>query len=74
MAKSKVAYHCTECCGQSTKWQGQCPHCFAWNTLTESIIEGKSVNRYASIAQTSTLQKLSDVETQNIIRQTTGIS
>ena len=74
MAKSKVAYHCTECGGQSTKWQGQCPHCFAWNTLTESIIEGKSANRYASIAQTSTLQKLSDVETQNIIRQTTGIS
>lgn len=73
MAKSKVVYSCTECGGQSTKWQGQCPHCFAWNTLTESIIEGKTVNRYSSITQTSKLQKLNEVETQNLVRQMTGI-
>ena len=45
MPKSKIAYQCTECGGQSTKWQGQCLHCFGWNTLVESLIESKGVKR-----------------------------
>ncbi|MEP6998029.1 MAG: hypothetical protein ABI900_10280, partial [Betaproteobacteria bacterium] len=36
MAKTKTAYACTECGGQSSKWQGQCPHCGVWNTLVET--------------------------------------
>ena len=49
MAKAKTIYTCTECGGQSPKWQGQCPHCEAWNTLVETVAEvapsGK--NRFA---------------------------
>ncbi len=26
---------CDACGGQAPKWQGQCPHCAAWNTLAE---------------------------------------
>ena len=37
MAKAKTVYSCTECGGQSPKWQGQCPQCEAWNTLVETI-------------------------------------
>jgi DNA repair protein RadA/Sms len=37
LAKPKTVYACTECGGQSPKWQGQCPGCGAWNTLVESI-------------------------------------
>ena len=37
MAKSKIAYVCSECGGNSSKWQGQCPDCGAWNTLTEFV-------------------------------------
>ena len=37
MAKPKTVYACTECGGESPKWQGQCPHCDAWNTLVESV-------------------------------------
>jgi hypothetical protein len=29
----------TECGGKSPRWQGQCPHCHAWNTLVESVVE-----------------------------------
>ena len=39
MAKTKSTYSCTECGGQTLKWQGQCPHCQAWNTLVEAIAE-----------------------------------
>ena len=35
----KTIYACTECGGQATKWQGQCPHCGAWNTLVEAVAE-----------------------------------
>jgi DNA repair protein RadA/Sms len=36
MAKATTLYVCAECGGQTSKWQGQCPHCLAWNTLSES--------------------------------------
>ena len=74
MAKAKTVYTCTECGGQSPKWQGQCPGCNAWNTLVETIAESPSVNRYASLAQTSVLQKLSEVEAAEVPRQPTGIA
>ena len=57
MAKPKSVYTCTECGGQSTKWQGQCAHCNAWNTLVETALEagaGKAgMHRFASLAGTS---------------------
>jgi DNA repair protein RadA/Sms len=36
MAKPQTVYVCSECGGKSAKWQGQCPHCQAWNTLVET--------------------------------------
>jgi len=74
MAKSKVTYQCTECGGQSNKWQGQCLHCFAWNTLVESLVESKGVKRYASLAKTNELTKLDEVETIDILKRQTKIS
>ena len=74
MAKAKTVYTCTECGGQSPKWQGQCPGCNVWNTLVETIAESPSANRYASLAQTSVLQKLSEVEAAEVPRQPTGIA
>jgi DNA repair protein RadA/Sms len=33
MARSQSAFVCRQCGGESLKWQGQCPHCKAWDTL-----------------------------------------
>lgn len=74
MAKSKTVYSCTECGGQTPKWQGQCPACMAWNTLVESIAEAPSQNRYAALAQSSGLQKLAEVEATEVPRRPTGIT
>ena len=74
MAKAKTVYTCTECGGQVPKWQGQCPHCMAWNTLVETVAEAASTHRYASLAQSSKLQRLSEVEAQEVPRQPTGIA
>ncbi len=76
MAKAKTVYVCTECGGQALKWQGQCPHCQAWNTLVESVADNAapSANRFSLIAETGRLQKLSEVEAREESRVSSGIS
>jgi DNA repair protein RadA/Sms len=39
MARSKIAYVCSECGAHSVKWQGQCPDCSAWNSLLQTTIQ-----------------------------------
>jgi DNA repair protein RadA/Sms len=72
MAKPKTIYSCTECGGQTLKWQGQCPHCSAWNTLVESLAERKPT-RYESTAQAGRAQPLSEVDAAEEPRRATGI-
>src|SRR5688572_16002763 len=75
MAKAKTVYACTECGGQALKWQGQCPHCQAWNTLEETVPEAApSANRFALIAEPAKLQRLSEVEAREENRLATGIA
>jgi DNA repair protein RadA/Sms len=75
VAKAKTLYTCSECGGQALKWQGQCPHCQAWNTLEETVAEAApSANRFASIAEAGKLQRLSEVEAREEERLASGIS
>jgi len=64
MAKEKTVYSCTECGGTAPRWMGQCPHCQAWNTLVESVAESATPakNRFASLAKTSAVATLADIE------------
>src|SRR5512135_1982355 len=77
MAKAKTIYSCTECGGQLPKWQGQCPHCGAWNTLVESVAEALPAagkNRYSALAASGKLQQLAEVEATEVSRTPTGIA
>ena len=75
MAKLKSVYSCTECGGQTLKWQGQCPHCQAWNTLVETASESAPTsNRFSLIAEGGKVQRLSEVEAREESRVPTGIS
>jgi len=73
VAKAKTVYVCTECGGQSPKWQGQCPACAAWNTLVESAAEAPARHRFAGVARASALQRLADVAAKESRRLATGI-
>ena len=75
MAKPKTIYSCTECGATSTKWQGQCPGCGVWNTLVETVAEpaATSNKRFASLAGSSVLQTLSEIEAREEDRLPTGI-
>jgi DNA repair protein RadA/Sms len=73
MAKPKNIYSCTECGGQSPKWQGQCPQCGAWNTLIEaaSVAGG---TRFEGVTGTrSQVTPLAAVEAQESHRVRSGI-
>ncbi len=73
MAKSKSTYSCNECGGQTLKWQGQCPHCQAWNTLIETVSE-KSPSRFTPVSETSHVQSLSMVDDGEEERYSTGVT
>src|SRR3954467_1527253 len=77
-ARLKTIHTCTECGGQTPKWQGQCPHCSAWNTLVETAIEGGGLktgaNRFASLGGTSEVVALADVDAQEFPRIPTMIT
>ena len=75
MAKAKTIYNCTECGGQTPKWQGQCPHCEAWNTLVESVAEvaASGNNRFSALTATGKVQRLAEVEAAEVPRTPTGI-
>lgn len=73
MAKDKTLYVCNECGGQTSKWQGQCPHCLAWNTLTESLPEAKT-RRFQALAASGEVQRLSQVQARETPRLPTGLS
>ncbi|MBL8498372.1 DNA repair protein RadA [Nitrosomonas sp. JL21] len=72
MAKQKSIYTCTECGGQTLKWQGQCPHCQSWNTLVETIDE-KPITRFSPISKTGQVQNLSTIEAHEEPRYPTGL-
>ncbi len=73
MAKAKTVYSCTECGGQSPKWQGQCPHCGAWNMLVESVATPERT-RFVSVAGAkSAVRALGSVDAKDKPRFPTGI-
>ena len=73
MAKPKTLYSCTECGGQSPKWQGQCPQCGAWNTLVETLA-APAAARFENVAGTrSAVTPLASVTPRATSRIATGL-
>ncbi|PTQ86514.1 DNA repair protein RadA [Nitrosomonas ureae] len=72
MAKQKNIFSCIECGGQTLKWQGQCPHCQAWNTLIETLTE-KAESRFSPVSEIGQVQNLSTIEAREEARYPTGI-
>jgi DNA repair protein RadA/Sms len=73
MARPRTQYVCGECGGASPKWQGQCPHCNAWNTLTETRAESATTHRYAGQSPGSSVLSLGEVHARELPRRSTGI-
>jgi DNA repair protein RadA/Sms len=73
MKAPKTVYNCTECGGESAKWQGQCPHCGSWNTLTEGIAAPRAT-RFESVAgRSGHVRALGAIEAKRTVRFAAGV-
>jgi DNA repair protein RadA/Sms len=73
MAKARAQYVCAECGGSSPKWQGQCLHCSAWNSLVETAVDAGAASRFASIAPNAEVHTLGDLAAVELPRDSTGL-
>lgn len=78
MSKNKVAFVCTECGYEYTKWQGQCSACQTWDSIKELRLGAASKRqdqRFQGFAgQTGSVQLLKDVAIQQTQRFSSGIA
>ncbi len=73
MAKAKTVFSCSECGGQSPKWQGQCPHCGAWNTLIETIAAPAPTRFQTVPGKAGAVRPLASIEAKRNARFPTGV-
>jgi DNA repair protein RadA/Sms len=82
MAKRKVAYVCSDCGSDHSKWQGQCGACGQWNTLQEFTV---SASKSASVREgyagsagggmgVNKIVKLNDVSLEALPRFSSGMA
>jgi DNA repair protein RadA/Sms len=65
--KTRTVFFCTECGGESSRWEGQCPHCGEWNTLVEERVRpaapaDRERSRAANAARPVSLSEVQGVE------------
>jgi DNA repair protein RadA/Sms len=73
VAKAKTVFSCSECGGQTPKWQGQCPHCGAWNTLIETVA-APAPTRFQTVAgKAGAVRPLASIEAKRNTRFPTGV-
>jgi DNA repair protein RadA/Sms len=82
MSKPKSHYVCTECGAANPKWQGQCPGCGQWNTLSETALEqaaGGRNQRFSAFTPVSgdelsgQPRRLATIEPREELRKPCGI-
>ena len=75
MAKPKRRYVCQACGSVSTRWQGQCPDCGEWNTLSEDAPETVfSAKHHLSAGGRSISFEPLDAPAAPLQRRTTGLA
>jgi DNA repair protein RadA/Sms len=75
VSRAAPRFVCSACGGSSVKWQGQCPHCSAWNTLGESapLGLGAAGRGRSGLAPAAEVTALSQVEAGDIARLGSGV-
>ena len=70
--KTKTVFFCTQCGNETPRWQGQCPACGAWNTITE---QKQTAAKQAGkpIFSGSKARSISNLDETDEIRFSTGL-
>ena len=70
--KEKTVWFCSACGNETSRWQGQCPACGAWNTLSEAPAAPKAAVKSRPIRR-SMPKKLAELDDSAEIRFSTGV-
>lgn len=79
MAKSKFIYTCNQCGYESSKWNGKCPSCGAWNSFEEELAESSVSGRGSAVGSGSVpdlsekILELEDIGVDDDVRYDTGV-
>ena len=77
MAESRYIYTCNQCGYESSKWNGKCPSCGAWNSFEEDVAEKTSSASRSSSQNVPDLAdnilELADIGADSDVRYDTGI-
>lgn len=76
MAKSRYVYTCNQCGYESSKWNGKCPSCGAWNSFEEELAEHTSSSGRTSaqsIDLSDSILELEEIGVDSDVRYDTGI-
>lgn len=73
MATTKKQFVCENCGNVSLRWQGKCPQCGEWNTMTEQLVKG--VGKGSSVKTAAgQIQQLSSVSGKTQGRFSSGMA
>jgi len=72
-AKSKTTFFCKECGYESSKWQGQCPGCKAWDSFVEEPVVRTSTGKAVARKEIREPSRLSEVQFSEETRIISGI-
>jgi DNA repair protein RadA/Sms len=75
VSRAATRFVCSACGASSAKWQGQCPQCAAWNTLSEAAPLGLSggARPRSGLAPAAEVTALRDVQVDRLARLSSGI-
>ncbi len=73
MSRAAARFVCSACGASSSKWQGQCPQCSAWNTLIEAAVQLGGVRPRAGLAPSAEVTALVKVSATELVRTSTGV-
>ncbi len=76
MAKSKFVYICNQCGYESSKWNGKCPSCGAWNSFEEELADAPAAAGNAAVSAPDlydSILELADIGADSDVRYDTGL-
>ena len=60
--KTKTAFLCSKCGDDFPKWNGQCPSCNEWGTLSEFKISAKKNKRVINFQDSKNLSEVLSID------------
>ena len=72
--KTKEIFRCSACGGQSPRWQGQCPSCGEWNTLSAVAVAARPGKAKTAAASANAPQPLAEAEALDLEARGTGFA